>query len=180
MGAPLEEEIRQEPSGPVSFDQFVEREYGGVLALVIAVHGAADPEDIVQEAFLRAERHWPRLADAEFRRLWVRRVALNLAVSRFRRVRAESKALLRLASRPDPARRALAVPSTEVWDQVRRLPRRQAQVIALRYLEDRPIADIARLLDVAEGTVRALLHQGRSNLARALGETIDDDTEAQG
>lgn len=170
----------QEPTSCVSFEEFVREEYGAVLALVIAVHGAADSEDIVQEAFIRAQREWTRLADAEFRSLWVRRVALNLAVSRLRRLRSESKAVLRLAWRREPSGMTLLPePSSEVWDQVRRLPKRQAQVIALHYLEDRSVADIARLLVVAEGTVRALLHQGRASLASALGETVDDVTEVQ-
>ncbi len=180
MGAPLEEELRQEPHRRGTFDEFVDAEYGAVLALVIAVHGPPDSEDVVQEAFLRAQRNWTQLAETGFSRLWVRRVALNLAVSRFRRAQAESRALLRLASRPGPSALELAPSSAEVWEQVRRLPRRQAQVIALRYLEDRPVADIARLLALAEGTVRALLHQGRANLARVLGETIEPDTEVQG
>ena len=54
------------------------------------------------------------------------------------------------------------------WEAVRRLPKRQAQCVALHYLEDRPIAEIAALLEIAEATVRGYLHHGRAALAVSL------------
>jgi RNA polymerase sigma-70 factor (ECF subfamily) len=48
------------------------------------------------------------------------------------------------------------------------LPGRQAQVIALRYIDDLTIPEIADVLGVAVGTVKALLHQGRERLRRQL------------
>lgn len=160
-----------------SFATFAGREYGPVLALVVAVHGRRDAEDIVQEAFIRAQSRWDGLAESGWAALWVRRVALNLAVSRFRRWKVESAALRRLGSRRDEPVGAMSAPAEEIWAEVRRLSARQAQVIALRYLEDRRIAEIAALLGLAEGTVRALLHQGRQRLARRLGETLGEGLE---
>ena len=58
-------------------------------------------------------------------------------------------------------------------EAVRQLPTRQAQCVALHYLEDRSVADVAALLDIAEATVRVHLHQGRAALAAALGEEND-------
>jgi RNA polymerase sigma-70 factor, ECF subfamily len=57
-----------------------------------------------------------------------------------------------------------------VWRAVRALPRRQAQVIALRYVADASVAEIAETLGLAEGTVKAQLHRGRQALAARLGE----------
>ncbi len=54
------------------------------------------------------------------------------------------------------------------WEAVRDLPKRQAQCVALRYLEDRSIADIATVLGIAETTVRGYLHDGRAALAVSL------------
>jgi RNA polymerase sigma-70 factor, ECF subfamily len=51
---------------------------------------------------------------------------------------------------------------------VRALPQRQAQAVALYYLEDRSIAQTAVVLDCAEGTVRAHLVKARRTLARRL------------
>jgi RNA polymerase sigma-70 factor (ECF subfamily) len=62
----------------------------------------------------------------------------------------------------------LSADDAEFWRAVRSLPRRQAQVIALHYLEDRPVAEIAQILGTAEGTVKRHLHDGRQTLARRL------------
>ena len=56
------------------------------------------------------------------------------------------------------------------WRAVRRLPTRQAQAIALHYLEDRSVKDIAIILECAEATVKVHLHRGRQALAVAFGE----------
>ncbi len=70
----------------------------------------------------------------------------------------------------------LEPPFGEFWEQVRRLPTRQAQVIALHYLEDRPVAEIAEILGTAPGTVKAQLHSARVALADRLGATIGDSS----
>ncbi len=44
----------------------------------------------------------------------------------------------------------------------------------LFYLEDRSVAEIARMLGVAEGSVKASLHKGRQTLATALGMTLEE------
>ena len=63
----------------------------------------------------------------------------------------------------------LSVDDTEFWRAVRSLPRRQAQVIALHYLEDRSVLEVAKILEIAEGTVKKHLHDGRLALVRRLG-----------
>jgi RNA polymerase sigma-70 factor (ECF subfamily) len=59
--------------------------------------------------------------------------------------------------------------NAELWDAVRALPPRQAQVVALHYLEDRSVSQIAAILDCAEATVKVHLRRGRLELARRLG-----------
>ncbi len=90
----------------------------------------------------------------------------------------ETVALRRLASRPvsdgDPAHHAA---EDRFWAAVRALPARQAQAIALFYVEDRSVAEIARNPSTeAEPAVRVHLHRGRLALARTLG--VDGQEEA--
>jgi RNA polymerase sigma-70 factor (ECF subfamily) len=54
------------------------------------------------------------------------------------------------------------------WAEVRRLPRRQAQVIALHYMYDLGAAEVASTLGCAEGTVKAHLSRARSVLAERV------------
>jgi RNA polymerase sigma factor (sigma-70 family) len=56
----------------------------------------------------------------------------------------------------------------EVWRAVRSLPKRQAQCVALRYLDDRTTAEIAEVLGCAEATVRVHLHRAHAALAERL------------
>lgn len=154
---------------PGSFEQLYQRDYSAVVGLVYGLTGSRwVAEDLAQEAFLRAHRHWPRVGNMASPGGWVRRVALNLARSRWRRLRSETMARLRIASDEEASMQPRDVEAEEFWAEVRRLPTRQAQAITLRYVEDRSVAEIAGVLGVADGTVKALLHQGRERLSRQL------------
>ena len=84
--------------------------------------------------------------------------------------------MARLALRRDsPPRQAPA--DDDFWRAVRELPRRQAQCVALRYLEDRSFDEIAAVLGIAAPTVRVHLHAARSTLAIRLGETIEEEMQ---
>lgn len=171
--------MTEETSIVGSFEDFVRAHHAAVRALVVALYGGKDSEDIVQEAFLRAQKEWRSLSSRDRPELWVRRVAMNLAVSRFRRWRSESRALIRLGGRRDPKVVVLSSQSAGVWKEVRLLPDRQAQVVALRYLEDLSVAEIAQTLGIAEGTVRATLHQARVTLAGRLTPGLEVSVEEE-
>jgi RNA polymerase sigma-70 factor (ECF subfamily) len=151
-----------------TFDAFYVREYHQMVALAAAVSGSRTAaEDLAQEAMVRALRHWDRIAEYDRPGTWARRVTINLASSHVRRLRVEARSLLRLG-RPRP----IPPPSPEhtgVWEELRRLPARQRAAIALFYLEDRPVEEIAEIMECAPATARVHLHRGRQALAAALG-----------
>ena len=154
---------------PGSFEHFYLEEYPRVVDLAYALSGSRmTAEDIAQEAFLRAYRDWDRVGSYEHQAAWVRRVAANLATSGLRRRLVEARALARLAGRREPALDPLPESNADFWRAVRALPHRQAQTVALYYLEDLSIQETARVLDCAEGTVKAQLARARQTLARRL------------
>ncbi len=154
---------------PGSFDAFYRAEYPGVAALVYSLTGKADvADDLAQESFLRAHRDWSTVALRRHPEYWVRRVAVNLAISRFRRLGAETRALLRLGPAGTSIDTPLQPEYEAFWAIVRRLPNRQRQVVALHYVHEMSVAEIATALEIAEGTVKATLHQARANLEREL------------
>ena len=160
------------PATPVaaSFDEFFRAEYRRVVALAAVLCGrAAVAEELAQDAFVSAYRHWERVRTYDDAGAWVRRVVVNLATSSLRRRSREARALARLASRREVA---VAMPAItdDFWSAVRALPRRQAQCIALRYLEDRSVDEIAAVLEIAPATVRVHMHAARQTLATALDE----------
>jgi RNA polymerase sigma-70 factor, ECF subfamily len=154
---------------PEAFEDFYLKEYPAVMGLAYALSGSRwAAEDLSQEAFLAAHRNWHRIAGYEQPGAWVRRVVANLSISAFRRRAAEAKALARVVLRQAPTVPELSADDADFWRAVRSLPRRQAQVVALYYLGDRGIAEVAEILEMAPGTVKKHLHDGRRTLARRL------------
>lgn len=158
------------PHAP-DFESFFEREYASVVGLVALLSGSrAVAEELAQDAFVSAYRRWPRVRDYDDPAAWVRRVAVNLAVSSWRRRRREWRALSRFSRSQARSVVELDRDDVQYWDAVRALPARQAQCVVLRYFEDRSIDDIATILRLAPSTVRVHLHRARSTLACRLGE----------
>lgn len=162
-----------------SFEQLYEAEYGPLVGLAYTLTGRRDvAEDLVQEAMLRAYRDWGRISAYERPGAWVRRAVLNLAASRWRRQRTAARSLLRLTRTPvvdGPSADAQAV-----WEAVRTLPQRQAEVIALYYGLDLAVDEIAETLDCAPGTVRTHLVRAREALRAPLASVMTDANRLEG
>jgi RNA polymerase sigma-70 factor (ECF subfamily) len=142
------------------------------LAGALAAAGYADATDAVQEAFVQAVVHWRKVGEYDDPLLWIRRVAINRALNR-RRSRHRQRVLAeRLAAQPTGAVHA---PEThdDLTDAITALPQQQRLVVALYYFADLPIADIAHVMDVSEGTVKSHLHAARASLAVTM-ETSND------
>lgn len=147
-----------------AFDDFYATEYRGVFGLAYALTGDTGlAEDLAQDAFMAAWRSWTELDNPAG---WVRTVVANKAKSWWRRNAVATRAVSRMAQP------VASDPPDEVagfWETVRRLPRRQSQAIALFYLNDLPVAEIAQILGCEESTARKHLSRGRKNLAARLG-----------
>jgi RNA polymerase sigma-70 factor (ECF subfamily) len=165
--APVELDI--EP-GREPFEDFYQREYAHTRALARVLAGPAGSDDIAQEAMLVAYRRWREVSGLADPAMWVRRVCANLAVSQVRRRGVEARVLLRLGARPRPAV-VLSGGDESFWAAVRGLPRRQAQAVALFYLYDLSVAEVAQTLELSEGSVKTHLSRGRKTLAERLDRT---------
>jgi RNA polymerase sigma factor (sigma-70 family) len=149
------------------FEVFYGREYRPLLGLAHVLTGNPSlAEELTQEAFLAAYRLWDRLDNPEG---WIRSVVSNHARSWFRRRYAEMRALTRLGPRREAGILEMPADTAYVWDEVRRLPRRQGQIIALVYLEDRSTREVAQILGCTESTARVHLARARKQLATVLG-----------
>ena len=161
-----------------AFDGFYAREYTSLVAMAHALTGSrAHAEDIAQEAMLAAYRRWDEVSVLDLPAGWVRRVCANIATSLVRRRIVEARAKLRLRGRETEVCE-LDEDDGTFWAEVRRLPRRQAQCVALRYVYGCSVAEVAEILNCADGTVKAHLAAGRARLAKRLGESIDEETQS--
>lgn len=157
--------------GLTDFDGFYRAEYRGVVALAAVLSGSRwGAEDLAQDAFWAAHRRWDEVGHYERPDLWVRTVVANKSVSQIRRSVAEAKARTRLGNSRPPLD-VMPDESAEVWDAVRRLPRRQAQAVSLVYLEGLSLEEVGVVLRCSSGTVKTHLRRGRAKLARQLGTT---------
>jgi RNA polymerase sigma-70 factor (ECF subfamily) len=153
------------------FESFYRSEYRSVVGLAYALSGSRiASEDIAQDAFLAAHKQWDRVASYDKPEAWVRRVVSNLSVSLFRTRMREASAIARLKRRANYLPE-LSPDDVAFWKMVRSLPKRQAQTVALHYLEDRPVAEIGEILGCSASTVKVHLHKARAGLARKLGES---------
>jgi len=152
------------------FESFYRSEYRPVVGLAYALSGSRiAAEDIAQDAFLAAHKQWDRVAFYDKPEAWVRRVVSNLSVSFFRTRLREASAIARLKS-PGSYLPELPADDAAFWKTVRSLPKRQAQTLALHYLEDRAVTEISEILGCSASTVKVHLHKGRASMARKLGE----------
>ena len=146
--------------------EFVLTEYPRVVAAVALVSGSdSAAEDAVQEAMLRAWDRSRRGYEIDSLAKWVTTVALNLSRSGLRRIIAERKARHRLMLESAEA------PSDDKLDVARalaELPRRQREVVVLRYLLDMTTTEAAETMHVSEGTVKSQLARARTALAAML------------
>lgn len=143
-----------------------------------------EAEDVAQEALARAYARWRRVqGHAE---PWVARVAANLALDRLRSHDRSRRGALpaRDVAAPDDGGRA-ALDRLELARLLASLPRRQREVVVLRYLADRSEADTARELGTSVGSVKRHAHRGLGALRTAwaaldLDPTLDPTPDAGG
>jgi RNA polymerase sigma factor (sigma-70 family) len=144
------------------FAEFYRRTRDNCLRAVLAGTGErALAEDLVAEAFARAWASWPKVSRHPAPAAWVVRTALNLRVSWWRRHRRE--VALDGHDRPHLAVDALGM-DDGLLGAVRRLPRRQREVIVLRIWLDLDTNTVAEVLGISGRTVAVHLSRATATL----------------
>ncbi|WP_446216995.1 RNA polymerase sigma factor [Micromonospora sp. IBHARD004] len=151
------------------FDQLYHAHFRSLTVQLTAYCGdLSQAQDLVQEAFCRAFTRWSSVSRYDDPVAWVRRVAWNLATTRWRRLRTAQSFLRRQREEhvpgPSPDRVALHA-------ALRLLPANQRRAVVLHYLADLSVHQIAEQEQVPEGTVKSWLHRGRAALATHLTAT---------
>ena len=169
------------PDTLVTGDEGLTREFedrlreSSTLAFRVAygvLHHSQDAEDVAQEAFARAYRRFGQLRDRNRFRAWLVRMTWRLALDRKRQER-------RRSAREEAAR--LEIPSTtaedvavarersaRLWKAIDALPEKLRVVVVLAAMEGHEVRDVARLLELPDGTVKSRLFLARKALAETL------------
>jgi RNA polymerase sigma-70 factor, ECF subfamily len=160
--------LGRQPGSTWTLSEVFDASYRRLVVQMYGVVGnAGEAEDLVQEAFVRASASGARFLRVDNPEAWLRRTAVNLHRNRWRKVRNFARI------RPQLKVRDGDLPGLDqhlmVVDALRRVPEQQREVLALHYLADLPVLEIAAALGVPEGTVKSRLMRGRESLAAELG-----------
>lgn len=146
--------------------------YRRLVGQLTAVTGCrTEAEDVVQEAFVKAILHARTLRDVRNPEAWVRTVAVNLARSRWRRVKRFAHLMPQLV--PDE-HDDLSPDRVALLHAMRQLRPSHREAIALHYFADLPVAEVADALGISVGTVKSHLSRGRAALGDLLSPTLEE------
>lgn len=151
--------------------------YPRLVTQALALCGnLAEAEDIVQEAFVMAMTHRRDFAEVAIKDAWLRTTAVRLLRRRWRRKRLVGRLMPRMRTElsidlgPDAPEDHVAV--VFALSQLE-LPVRET--VALRYVANLGVEQIARELGVPEGIVKARLARARAQMAGHLVEREESD-----
>jgi RNA polymerase sigma factor (sigma-70 family) len=164
--------LREGDKGVVSerdadFTAFFRAEYPALVrTLYLVVYDREQARDIAQDAFVQLFARWRRISHYDRPEAWVRRVGIRMAVraSARERRRPQLERELDFATMPKPV-------DLDIVRAIEQLPASQRAAVALFYLEDRPVTDVAEVLGCSEVTAKVHLHRARKRLAELLRET---------
>lgn len=132
------------------------------------LHNLSDAEDILQDTMIQYLKTRPSFESAEHEKAWLLRVAANLSKNKLKyqaiRMADELSDNLRAAEKQD---------LSFVWDAVKQLPVTYREAIHLFYYEGYSTAEVSKILNRKESTVRSDLRRGRQMLKEILREAYD-------
>ena len=155
-----------------AFETIVRARMDAVYRLTSAILGnEADARDAAQETFVAAWRELARLRETAKFEAWLQRVAVNAARQthrarsrrRVREIPSSTVAALAEAAAGAPRDDAAILDAA-----LARLPVDQRAILVLHHLEGRPIAELATILEIPEGTAKSRLFAARRALADAI------------
>jgi len=123
-------------------------------------------EDLTQQAFVRIYAAWPRIR-RESLEAYARKAVVNACLSHLRRRRPERPT----DTVPDRAQPG-SEPVLDLGQALGLLPPRQRAIVALRFLDDLPVVEVAEVLAIAEGTVKSQTARALETLRAHLPELV--------
>ena len=174
------------PGALVTADTSLDREFdarlrdSSGLAFGIAygvLRNHADAEEVAQEAFARAFRRFAQLRDRQRFRAWLTRMTWRLAIDRWRADRrrlAREQATAGDSIQPTAEQVVVARERAAlVWRAIDALPAKLRIVVVLSAIEGHDTSEVAKLLDIPEGTVKSRMFLARRTLADKLRGLVD-------
>jgi RNA polymerase sigma-70 factor (sigma-E family) len=164
------EQAERADSATNDFDRFFRAVFPKAIGVAQRVTGdRASAEDAALEALAKTHLRWARIGHQPWREAWVLRVAVNEAIRRLPRPRE----VPRMPDASDPADE-VALRQT-LTAALRKLPRRQCEVVVLRYLLGFSETQVAEALKISHGTVKTHLRRGITGLRKTVGPNLKEE-----
>ena len=159
--------LRDEVAFRAWYDATLPRVYGYLLLRAGRDHQVA--EDLAQETFAEFVRSRHRYDGRTDLVAWIIGIARHRLIDHYRRAERRQRSLVRLAAergRPQPLFERASDP---ILDAIEGLPPAQRAAVVLRYVDDLPVREVARLLQRSESATESLLSRARETLRRTGG-----------
>ncbi|GAA4905674.1 RNA polymerase sigma-70 factor (sigma-E family) [Nonomuraea thailandensis] len=154
------------------FAEFVATRSDSMIRLAYVLTGDQHAaEDLLQTALAKTVAHWRRIRTNP--EAYVRRVMYHEQVGRWRSPRwGRERVVQELPERPVGDRTGEVETRVTLAQALRALPARKRAVLVLRYYEDLPESEVARIMGCSVGTVRSQTHQAIVRLRELVGEPV--------
>lgn len=147
--------------GVSTFEDVYRGSYARMIRVAFMLTGSNEiAEDVVQDAFVQLYARFDRLDDPA---PYLYRTVVNGCRQRHRR-RQVAERLQHLTVQTQVS----TLEIDETWTALRHLPARRRAAVVLRYYEDLPLAEIAKILDCRLGTVKSMLHRALAELKEVV------------
>lgn len=161
---------------PLELERFCATEFPRLVRMLDLLTGDVHvAEELAQEALVRASSHWGKVSAMDAPGAWTRRVARNLATSRWRRTQAARRAAARVGPDPTVHHDTDVAEVDAVRTAMQRLSERDREVLVLRHHLQMTVAETAAELGISDEAVKSRSHRAAGRL-RAL---LDASTENQ-
>lgn len=158
----------------LAIETLVRHYEAGIFRLALSiVNDPLEAGEIAQETFITALKSLRSYREKSSFKAWLYTIALNLSRSRLRkrksleRLRDTLTAVFRIESQKLPLPEDIVIQNEKeyvIWQAVSSMDDKHRIPLVLRYFHDLPVAEIAAMLAINEGTIHSRLHTARERL----------------
>lgn len=162
-----------------AWEEILARYHRRVFNLAYQFVGRMDEaEDLAQEIFFKIFHSLEKYNQGANFQYWIIRVGKNYCIDYYRKKRKERESLVDGVEHLANARSSLSTPQVlleekeklrAIRESINKLPPILRSCIVLRNLYGYSYQEIARILDIPEGTVKSRINRGRHDLSKRLG-----------
>ena len=163
------------------FTQLYVQHQALVRSVIFQIAGSPQLSDLVQEAFIRIWKGLPEFREEAKITSWIYRVSANVALDSLRLVSRQAETFDYdfseiAANAPDSENELMNRQLVEMG--LKALSEEHRTVVVLALIHDRPLAEVAEILGISEGTVKSRLHYGKEQFRRFLsGQTETNEVD---